>query len=634
MKHNQIIDFLNNLKKGEVFFKKKIYDFQKYNCEMSSLCKDMHDGNINALIDFWKRKDNNIFFELKHPIYNHIITRAVFSKDGCIFFVDKDNRYPWIGFQGGHIFNYFIVEDSIFEVCSTHYKINFKLFYELILEDCVFKDAEFGFALSSSMSMWHSFYEELSYLYKIQPKRPIQDNQSVLFLPKKFKNVIKDMVWFLPKGIPAGQVAYHGKVKIFKTLGQEIFKESINEVYVEKDKKYDLTLWLSLVYRNFTNKTWLQQIEGSISILRELSKYFKTIKVFVDGLKSFENGKGGDGFFVEEIISKLRKELSNKIEIVSLNNMTVRQAVCYCNTVDISICEACSGAIIPVLCCNKPSILYGNTNYITSGLAACSNFKDDSRLINPSFIDIDRNQKLNGWEGFYNYHIPWQHIYNLMAEVLEELSATGKLRIKKLKIYRLDVPPVELVAKQYELEQKLNIKFSIENVALFNEIEKKINILMLNNTTIINNINNAILPIQNKAYNLGQNIQKPNCQFLSNSAKSRIHNHLSYKLGQALIENSKSILGYIRIPFVLSYIKDKHKFEQKAYEEKIKDNPNLALPPLETYPDYNEALKEKECFTYKLGEALIQANKNWYKGGYIKFYFKDVPRLKREFGKR
>ncbi|HEG0603296.1 TPA: sugar transferase, partial [Campylobacter jejuni] len=33
------------------------------------------------------------------------------------------------------------------------------------------------------------------------------------------------------------------------------------------------------------------------------------------------------------------------------------------------------------------------------------------------------------------------------------------------------------------------------------------------------------------------------------------------------------------------------------------------------YPDYNEALKEKECFTYKLGEAFIKASKNWYGGG-------------------
>ncbi|ENQ0352940.1 sugar transferase, partial [Campylobacter jejuni] len=56
----------------------------------------------------------------------------------------------------------------------------------------------------------------------------------------------------------------------------------------------------------------------------------------------------------------------------------------------------------------------------------------------------------------------------------------------------------------------------------------------------------------------------------------------------------------------------------------------LALPPLETYPDYNEALKEKECFTYKLGEALIQASKNWYGGGYIKFWLIDIQNLKRK----
>ncbi|MFG5101129.1 hypothetical protein O8I36_05430 [Campylobacter lari] len=99
------------------------------------------------------------------------------------------------------------------------------------------------------------------------------------------------------------------------------------------------------------------------------------------------------------------------------------------------------------------------------------------------------------------------------------------------------------------------------------------------------------------------------------SAKARIQNQLSYKLGQAIIVNSKSILGYIRMPFVLSYIKDKHKQEQKAYQEKIKKDPSLILPPLESYPDYQEALKLKNHLSYKLGEALIQANKTWYGGG-------------------
>ena len=114
------------------------------------------------------------------------------------------------------------------------------------------------------------------------------------------------------------------------------------------------------------------------------------------------------------------------------------------------------------------------------------------------------------------------------------------------------------------------------------------------------------------------------------TAKDRIHNHLSYKLGQAMIENSKSLLGYIRMPYVLSYIKDKHKQEQQQYQEAIKKNPNLKLPTLESYPDYKEALKEKECLTYKLGEAFIKASKTWYKGGYVKLWF-EVGRLKERF---
>ncbi|EAL6471349.1 alpha-2,3-sialyltransferase, partial [Campylobacter jejuni] len=117
-------------------------------------------------------------------------------------------------------------------------------------------------------------------------------------------------------------------------------------------------------------------------------------------------------------------------------------------------------------------------------------------------------------------------------------------------------------------------------------------------------------------------------------AKIRIQNQLSYKLGQALIINSKSVLGFLSLPFIILSIVISHKQEQKAYKFKVKKNPNLALPPLETYPDYNEALKEKECFTYKLGEEFIKASKNWYGGGYIKFYFKDVPRLKREYKRK
>ncbi|WP_416862048.1 hypothetical protein [Helicobacter ganmani] len=92
------------------------------------------------------------------------------------------------------------------------------------------------------------------------------------------------------------------------------------------------------------------------------------------------------------------------------------------------------------------------------------------------------------------------------------------------------------------------------------------------------------------------------------TAKHRIHNHLAYKLGSAMILNSKSLWGYIRMPYVLSYIKETHRKEIADYEARVAKNPSLKLPPLESYTDYKQALKEKECFTYKLGKALITAN--------------------------
>ncbi|WP_104722496.1 glycosyltransferase family 2 protein [Helicobacter mesocricetorum] len=124
----------------------------------------------------------------------------------------------------------------------------------------------------------------------------------------------------------------------------------------------------------------------------------------------------------------------------------------------------------------------------------------------------------------------------------------------------------------------------------------------INNSQLQNSILNTKLKIIEMRANYG-------------TASSRLKSHLAYKLGEAMILNSKSLLGYIRMPYVLSYIKDKHNKEQKQYQEKINKNPKLKLPPLESYSDYKESLKIKTTLSYKLGEALIKA----YKQNFFKF---------------
>lgn len=114
-------------------------------------------------------------------------------------------------------------------------------------------------------------------------------------------------------------------------------------------------------------------------------------------------------------------------------------------------------------------------------------------------------------------------------------------------------------------------------------------------------------------------------------AVARIQNQLSYKLGKAMIENSKSFKTCIILPLTLLKISQKHQKEKQIYEMLVKLDPNLALPKLENYTDYTEALKVKNHLSYKLGKALIDANNiKWGGVGYCIVPFK-IWRLIREF---
>ncbi|QBL11986.1 capsule biosynthesis protein CapA [Campylobacter helveticus] len=95
---------------------------------------------------------------------------------------------------------------------------------------------------------------------------------------------------------------------------------------------------------------------------------------------------------------------------------------------------------------------------------------------------------------------------------------------------------------------------------------------------------------------------------------------LSYILGQVMIENSRSFMGYIRMPYVLSYVKEKYFIELA----KIKSSGQSC----QFYEN------EEKTLSFQLGEALKRAHKSWYKGGYIKLIFFDVPKLKKEFRER
>ena len=133
---------------------------------------------------------------------------------------------------------------------------------------------------------------------------------------------------------------------------------------------------------------------------------------------------------------------------------------------------------------------------------------------------------------------------------------------------------------------------------------------LIQNKTIIDSLNTEMREIKNQLNETQSQISLLSFYGKYGTAKARIQDQLSYKLGQAMIVNSKSISGCLLMPITLLSIAIAHKQSKKIYQEKIKKDPSLKLPPIERYPDYKEAVKIKSYFSYKLGQILILHCKN------------------------
>ncbi|EAH9219500.1 sulfotransferase family protein [Campylobacter coli] len=238
-----------------------------------------------------------------------------------------------------------------------------------------------------------------------------------------------------------------------------------------------------------------------------------------------------------------------------------------------------------------------------------------------SLVHINKSKHLN-YRDYYN-----SQTYKIIREIYRDDFEIFDYDLEDKKYFNI---PQNIYLNN--LESKILIKnINLDSLRL----KKSFQIQNLNQT--IETKNQTIQSNLTQIKNLNQTIQdKDNLlsfQTQYGTAKQRIQNQLSYKLGQTMIINSKNIFGILFMPVYIISTLLSHRQEKKIYQEKIKKNPNLKLPPLESYPDHKEALKEKECLTYKLGEALIRANNNWYGGGYIKLLL-EIRKLKKEFKKK
>jgi hypothetical protein len=93
----------------------------------------------------------------------------------------------------------------------------------------------------------------------------------------------------------------------------------------------------------------------------------------------------------------------------------------------------------------------------------------------------------------------------------------------------------------------------------------------------------------------------------------RVKDELSYKLGNVLITNSKSLMGILAIPGLLIKVAKKHNQQQLNIPQK-------KLPPISSYADADQAEIIKGHLSYRFGAVLISSYRSPI--GWIKMPFK------------
>lgn len=144
-------------------------------------------------MDFYRKQENNKYFEITHPIHNEIQTRVVASGgewQSVTFLIDENNEYPWLFVSDRCAIDYIITPDKIYTFPFAGVASVFNLenwVYEIIKEQkLLFHDITWGFRFCDHRP-WHDFYEGYSNFFALNTDKNIKDLDNAFFIPQRYK---------------------------------------------------------------------------------------------------------------------------------------------------------------------------------------------------------------------------------------------------------------------------------------------------------------------------------------------------------------------------------------------------------------------------------------------------------------
>ncbi|MEA1983722.1 MAG: hypothetical protein U9N39_09265 [Campylobacterota bacterium] len=414
------------------------YETKKYEnaqeSELSRIVSMQKNKDIDDLLKLWRKKISQEYFELPHPEHPNVTTKAVYNiQEGManyILMLDKDNLHPWIAVQSVYMIDIAIVENKIFDMSPFKNKTILPNISKLstLDTDLRYSDKKFGILLNQKRP-YHFFYDQLKFLYFLKEDR-LDIHQKGAFFRIKHPSVNttkpkKREVFLFPTAIENNTLDQSNNItvkRLNETMEKRVHEDAMRGYTPVAPTDNRLKVWYGITGQK---RSWLEQVDGCIEIVAQLLKHFKNIELIVDGMTATE-GEILNNREDESVLKEIESRIDKRCRVESLIGQDYRTKIRSCSSIDLFIANAGTGCMVPLRFCKKPGVLHSNSKLFT--------FTDDYpktvKVFDEKYV-VDIYDEKRPRVDFASYHIPWQHIFNLTAEVV---NLTKGMNIKTLKV--------------------------------------------------------------------------------------------------------------------------------------------------------------------------------------------------------
>ncbi|PWQ98682.1 hypothetical protein [Leucothrix arctica] len=408
--------------------------------DISIITNYIRENKVQELLDYTKKFYVSEYFSLPHPDNDKVVTYpfASVSIGYCnfLFMTDELQEKPWMLVQAGNFLDCFFTHTGIIyhvnrrsswlpAVSNLSKLINKEKLKEKLKENNFKKKKTTGILISSNRP-YHFFYDQLyviNYISKIYKTNrvyyndifwPIQDiiNSAE---PQKRKSDIKN-IYISPKAI--SQTNFYKNNKLVNKTMTEFEEKCLRSKKTLLQKKFKENQLKIVLNISTEKRKWVEQSDGYSEIINNLSNYFDRLFILFDGMTSQINQPVNTEENIKtytEILEKIKK--SKKIETHIIFGKTYPDKIEYYNDSDLVISPMGSSAIIPLRFTKNNTIQFSN---IDMG-ETVSKSEGDFFVINRElkFTSQEKPKLGNQWQ-HADYHIPWQHIFNLSVSLINK----------------------------------------------------------------------------------------------------------------------------------------------------------------------------------------------------------------------